>query len=169
MDCGEGIFQENSASVGIIMSEYDTHMLDYMPLNRLTHFYGCLVAERRRDQPLHQKILTGISILIGLFGLFMFIFDGVNLVAQRHLAQIVANQAAVAGAHAFCEDGDVSIAVYNHVASQPSIHIERWYLDHTRGEITVETGIDFNTLINKLLGGPRLYVSTSAQATCSLD
>ena len=73
------------------MSEYDTHMLDYMPLIPLTHFYGCLVAESRWDQPLHQKILTAIAILIGLFGLIMVIFDGVNLVAQRHLAQIVTN------------------------------------------------------------------------------
>ena len=75
----------------------------------------------------------------------------------------------MAGAHAFCVDGDVSIAVYNQVASQPSIHIERWYLDPTRGEIIVETGIDFNTLIFSLLGSPSLHVSTSAQATCSPD
>ena len=67
------------------MSEYDTHMLDYMLLKPLTHFYGCLVAESCWDQPLHQKILTAIAILIGLFGLIMFIFDGVNLVVRQVL------------------------------------------------------------------------------------
>lgn len=167
MNCGEGIIQDTSVKAGVVLWEKDSHILDYMLLKPLTHFYVCLVDEGRMDQPLHQRILTNISILIGLFGLMVFIFDGVNLVSQRRIAQIVANEAAIAGAHAFCGDGDVSAMVHDQVITNPSIHLEGLYLDQIHGEITVETSLDFNTFILEFLGGPSLNLSARAKATCS--
>jgi len=111
--------------------------------------------------------MIAISILIGLLGLLAFIFDGANLYAQRRVAQIVADEAALAGARALCMEGDVYSAVHNYVSTQKTINLDGWYLDLGSGEITVNTGIYFYTFITKILGGPEMEVLASVKAICS--